>query len=173
MFAGNVIIIILAVLVFLTQHRVKKEIDKTDEMMMMHLQMQIQETAAIAIPETVQEPDAPTIVTETVPAAPVVNPFFEEVKDIIVRNIGKSNFSVNDIADELGISRVQLYRKIKSHSEQGVSDLIRKARLERAHELLTTTNKTISEGAFNVGFSSPSYFTKCFKEYYGHGPSEV
>ncbi|MCF0244946.1 MAG: substrate-binding domain-containing protein [Bacteroidaceae bacterium] len=194
MFAGNIVIVILLVLLFLTQYRVKKEIDTTDDIMMMQLQMQIQEMAAnkTAVAATnnsandshvsgaqsngsanSQDATAGDNVANVEIAPVQTDKFCEEVEQIIIKHIGDSNFSVNDIADELGISRIQLYRKIKSRSEQNVSDLIRKARLERAHELLSTTNKTISEIAYKVGFSSPSYFTKCFKDYYGYGPSEA
>ncbi|MCF0209460.1 MAG: helix-turn-helix domain-containing protein, partial [Bacteroidaceae bacterium] len=179
-FAGNIVIILLLVLLFLSQRRVKKEINNTDDMMMMQLQMQIQEAAANKIaqettPEATTEATAPTPEKpqEVIPEAPQPDPFFAEVEQIIIKHIGDSNFSVNDIADELGMSRIQLYRKIKTRSEKNVSDLIRTARLERAYQLLTTTHKTISEIAFKVGFSSPSYFTKCFKEHYGYGPSEL
>ena len=73
----------------------------------------------------------------------------------------------------MNLSRVQLYRKVKALTGSTPVDLIRKARLARARHLLQTTGKSISEVAYTVGFSAPSYFTKCFKEEYGMLPNEV
>ena len=166
-----ILIVILLVLLFVVQHRVKKEMAQNDEMLMMQLQMQMTEKA----PVVAKSEDGEVSDTEEKEAgeeAQESDGFCEAVEKIIIDHIGDSGFSVNDIASELGISRVQLYRKIKTRNEQNVSELIRKARLERAQELLNHTHKTISEIAYEVGFSSSSYFTKCFKEYFGYGPSE-
>jgi len=83
-----------------------------------------------------------------------------------------SNASVEELAAMMGLSRVQLYRKVKALTGNTPVDLLRKARLSRARELLTNTQLTVSEIAYQVGFASPSYFTKCYKDEYGVVPGE-
>ena len=72
----------------------------------------------------------------------------------------------------MGISRAQLYRKIKSITGISPNDIIREARMKRADRLLETTDKSVSEIAYEVGFSSPSYFTKCYREFFGRTPNK-
>ena len=83
-----------------------------------------------------------------------------------------STLSVETIGAELGLSRVQLYRKVKALTGVSPVELIRTVRLQRGRELLQTTDKTVSEVAYEVGFSAPSYFTKCFKDEFGISPQE-
>lgn len=71
------------------------------------------------------------------------------------------------------MSRVQLYRKIKSLTGTTPVELLRKARLARGRQMLATTDRSISEIAYDTGFSAPSYFTKCFKDEYGISPGEL
>ncbi len=99
--------------------------------------------------------------------------FLKKLHDVIRKHMGESSFGVEDVANEIGLSRVQLYRKVKAMTGASVVDILRKARLAKAHHLLQTTKRSISEIAFEVGFSSPSYFTKCFKEEYGVKPGDV
>jgi len=87
-------------------------------------------------------------------------------------NLGNSELSVETISKEMGISRAQLYRKIKTMTGISPNDIIREARLKRADRLLETTDKSISEIAYEVGFSSPSYFTKCYREFFGRTPNK-
>ncbi len=89
-------------------------------------------------------------------------------------NIKETNLNVEKLADEFNLSRSQLYRKIKTLTGLTANELIRKIRLERAKELLEeSTAPSVSEISFNVGFSSPSYFSKCFKSHFGILPKEV
>ncbi len=99
--------------------------------------------------------------------------FIRQLHDIIQENMGDSDFSVEDIGKQIGLSRVQLYRKVKAMTGSSVVDLIRKARLAKAHRLLESRSMSISEVAYEVGFSAPSYFTKCFKAEYGILPGDV
>ena len=99
--------------------------------------------------------------------------FVKQLHDIIKSHMGNSDFGVEDIGAEIGLSRVQLYRKVKAITGSSVVDLLRKARLAKARRLLETNSMNISEVAYEVGFSSPSYFTKCFKEEYGMLPGDV
>lgn len=99
--------------------------------------------------------------------------FVKQLHDIIKSNMGNSDFGVEDIGAEIGLSRVQLYRKVKAIIGSSVVDLLRKARLAKARRLLEANSMNISEVAYEVGFSSPSYFTKCFKDEYGMLPGDV
>lgn len=87
--------------------------------------------------------------------------------------MSNSDLSVEDIGTELGLSRVQLYRKVKALTGFSPVELLRKTRLSKARQLLETTDQTISEIAYKVGFTAPSYFTKCFKEEHGVLPGDV
>jgi len=93
--------------------------------------------------------------------------------EYIHKNIGDSNLGVEHIAEELFLSRSKLYRKIKALTGNTATEFIRKIKLEKAKELLERTDLTVSEIGYKVGFSSPSYFTKCFKNYFGQIPKEI
>ena len=99
--------------------------------------------------------------------------FLNQLHAIIQKNLSDSEFGVEDIGKEIGLSRVQLYRKVKAMTGSSVVDLLRKARLAKAKRLLESRSMSVSEVAYDVGFSAPSYFTKCFKEEYGMLPGEV
>ena len=110
-----------------------------------------------------------------VPLAEVaeVNTFVEKLRSIIQSHLSDSDFNVERIGEEIGMSRVQLYRKTKSLTGMSPVELLRKSRLERASQLLRTTDRSISEIAYETGFSAPSYFAKCYKEEYGMSPGEM
>lgn len=99
--------------------------------------------------------------------------FIKQLRKVIKSHIPDADYSVEDLGDEMGLSRVQLYRKVKALTGYSVVDLLRKARLAKAKHLLETTDMNISEVAYEVGFTTPSYFTKRFKEEYGIKPGEV
>jgi DNA-binding response OmpR family regulator len=99
--------------------------------------------------------------------------FLLKFRDFIARSMSDSDLSVETIGAELGLSRVQLYRKVKALTGQSPVELLRRARLQRGRQLLQSTDKTVSEVAYEVGFSAPSYFTKCFKDEYGVSPSDL
>ena len=99
--------------------------------------------------------------------------FLNQLHAIIQKNLSDSEFGVEDIGKGIGLSRVQLYRKVKAMTGSSVVDLLRKARLAKAKRLLESRSMSVSEVAYDVGFSAPSYFTKCFKEEYGMLPGEV
>ncbi len=101
---------------------------------------------------------------------PVEDAFIARFKKYVDDNLQDSELSVETIAADLGLSRVQLYRKIKALTGCTPVDLLRKARLAFGKNLLTTTTKSISEIAYEAGFTSPAYFTKCFKDEYGVAP---
>lgn len=98
--------------------------------------------------------------------------FVEKLKALIDEKMGDSELSVEDLGAELGLGRVQLYRKTKSLTGYAPNELLRIARLRKAASLLASSEKTVAEITYEVGFSSPSYFTKCYKDYFGESPSE-
>ena len=99
--------------------------------------------------------------------------FLKQLHAIIQKNLSDSEFGVEDIGKQIGLSRVQLYRKVKAMTGSSVVDLLRKARLAKAKRLLESRSMSVSEVAYDVGFSAPSYFTKCFKDEYGILPGDV
>ena len=99
--------------------------------------------------------------------------FLKQLQAIIQKNLSDCEFGVEDMGQQIGLSRVQLYRKVKAMTGSSVVDLLRKARLAKARRLLETRSMSVSEVAYEVGFSAPSYFTKCFKEEYGMLPGDV
>lgn len=98
--------------------------------------------------------------------------FVTQLRKIIQENLGNSEFNVERIGDEIGLSRVQLYRKVKALTGHSPVEMLRKARLMRARHLLRTTEKSVSEVAYSVGFSTPSYFSKCYKDEFGESPKK-
>ena len=98
--------------------------------------------------------------------------FMADFRRVVGEHIADSSMSVETISTALGLSRVQMYRKVKQLTGQSPVEIIRITRLKRAEHLLKTTNRTVSEISYDVGFSSPSYFSKCFKDYFGRQPGE-
>ena len=99
--------------------------------------------------------------------------FLVKFRDFIEKNMTDSDLNVETIGAELGLSRVQLYRKVKALTGKSPVELLRTARLQKGRQLLLTTDKNISEVAYEVGFTAPSYFTKCFKDEFGISPSDL
>ena len=99
--------------------------------------------------------------------------FVGRLRTAIQENLGDSDFSVERLGEEIGLSRVQLYRKVKALTGQTPVELLRKARLTKARQLLEKTEKSVSEIAYEVGFTSPSYFNKCFKDEFDINPSSL
>lgn len=99
--------------------------------------------------------------------------FVEKFKALIDAKMGDSNLNVEDLGKDMGLSRVQLYRKIKSLTNYSPNELLRIARLKKAASLLASSDMTVSEIGYEVGFSSPSYFTKCYKEQFGESPTDL
>ncbi len=97
--------------------------------------------------------------------------FVSEFSAIVESNIANENFGVDDICKEIGISRVQLYRKVKAVLGLNVNDYILSVRLQKAKYLLLHEDLSISEVSYKVGFSSPAYFATVFKSKFGLTPS--
>ena len=99
--------------------------------------------------------------------------FIVHFKKVVEARLSDSDLSVDDLASAMNLSRVQLYRKVKSISGSSPVELLRTARLNRGYQLLLTSGKNVSEVAYEVGFTAPSYFTKCFKDEFGVSPSDL
>ncbi len=98
--------------------------------------------------------------------------FMKHFEECLEKRYQNPDLSVEDIGRDMCLSRVQLYRRVKAISGKTPVELIREKRLAHAHALLTDESLTVSEVAYRVGFSAPSYFTKCYREFYGIAPSE-
>ena len=105
-------------------------------------------------------------------AVPVPNTFLDRFRSILQQNLQDADFNVERIGEEMGMSRVQLYRKIKALTGMTPVELLRKARVARGKQLLESTDRSVSEIAYDVGFTAPSYFAKCFKDEFGISPGE-
>lgn len=89
------------------------------------------------------------------------------------KNLSNTKLKIDDLGDELGLSRVQLYRKVKALTGMTPVEILREARLKRAMQLLKTTDKTVAEIAYEVGFATPGYFSSCFKKQFDKYPTDI
>lgn len=107
------------------------------------------------------------------PKSDIDNEFYGRFLNLLDEEMGNPDLSVDWIASKMGLERSQFYRKIKALTNYSPVELIRRLRLKKARTLLTSTDKSISEIGYEVGFSTPAYFTKCYREAYGETPSEA
>ncbi|MGK7393566.1 MAG: hybrid sensor histidine kinase/response regulator transcription factor [Candidatus Cyclobacteriaceae bacterium M3_2C_046] len=106
------------------------------------------------------------------PAHQLNRDFIDQFKSVILQNLKNSNLNVNLVGKEMGLSRVQLYRKVKAVLGISVHDYLVDLRLKQAQKLLAETNMTVAEIAYETGFSSPAYFSTAFKNKFGLTPSD-
>lgn len=99
--------------------------------------------------------------------------FYRRFLAIFSERISDSELSVEELADKMCMSRVQLYRKLKALTGYSTADLLRLLRLQKALDLLLKTEMSVSEVGYATGFASPSYFTKCYGNLYGETPVET
>ena len=97
--------------------------------------------------------------------------FAERLRQVVDDYLTDPNLNVEFLGGKLQLSRTQLFRRVKTVYGKGPLDYIREQRLIRANQLLHTTDMTIQQVALELCFSSAGYFTKCYKEYFGHLPS--
>ena len=126
---------------------------------------------------TSQNPSNPSNLSN--PSEPLRTPsslddkFLVKMKEIIERSFSDSDFGVEQLGDMMGMSRAQLYRKTKALTNYSPVELIRNMRLKRAQQMLAQGDDTIAQVAYSVGFTAPSYFTKCYKDFFGEMPNEL
>ncbi len=99
--------------------------------------------------------------------------FINQVNALVLENISNEQFGVSELAELMNMSRSNLLRKIKKHTQLSASQFIRQVRLQKGMEMVKEEKLTISEISYQVGFGSSSYFIKCFREHYGYPPGEV
>ena len=99
--------------------------------------------------------------------------FLKKVLNAINDHISEEKFSIEDLGKEAAMSRKHLHRKLKALTNKSPSQFVRSIRLSKARKLIKEKKGTISEISFMVGFSTPIYFNKCFKEEFGYSPGEV
>ncbi|MDE3741327.1 hybrid sensor histidine kinase/response regulator transcription factor [Maribacter polysaccharolyticus] len=99
--------------------------------------------------------------------------FLQKVIQSINENMDNSAFGSSDLADKLHLSESQVYRKLKAITDKSTAVFIRSVRLQKAKELIQTTDKTISEIAYESGFNDPSWFSRAFKDEFGFPPSDL
>lgn len=130
------------------------------------------DTAPLAAPAEVAE-------SQRTPALPKVgnadpdNEFYARFLQIFQEEISNPNLNIEQLASKMGLGHSQFYRKIKALTNYTPVELMRQLRLKQARHLLTTTTRSVSEIAYEVGFSSPAYFTKCYRTAFGQTPSEL
>ncbi len=96
--------------------------------------------------------------------------FLAKLKAIVTQNFENNQFGVPDLGAAMGMSKMQIYRKLKALTNESPSAFIRSIRLQKGKELLETSKLTISEIAYNIGFSDPNYFSKTFQQEFGKSP---
>ncbi|MDE7345155.1 MAG: substrate-binding domain-containing protein [Muribaculaceae bacterium] len=101
------------------------------------------------------------------------NEFYARFLKIFREEMGNPETTVDSLASRMGLERTQFYRKIKAITNYSPAELIRNLRLKKARALVTGSEKSISEIGYEVGFSTPAYFTKCYREAYGETPTET
>ena len=111
----------------------------------------------------------PTLPTE---GLPLEDSFLEKLKTIVEQNLDNNQFGVPELGDAISMSKMQVYRKLKALTNQTPSVFIRTIRLQKGKELLETSEMTISEIAYDVGFSDPNYFSKTFQKEFGKSPRD-
>lgn len=169
MAVGIIVLLLIAIVLFYRYHLNKvtmqreRVIDTLWNIPAEELPTEPKQPADALEAEEKSETDEPTIDSR----------FLTRFKEVVEARMSDSEVSVEDLAADMNLSRVQLYRKVKAITDSSPVELLRTARLKRAYQLLVTTDKNISEVAYDVGFTAPSYFTKCFKDEFGISPSDL
>ncbi|MDE5996918.1 MAG: substrate-binding domain-containing protein, partial [Muribaculaceae bacterium] len=110
---------------------------------------------------------------ENIPTKDVDNEFYSRFLKIFYEDMGSTEMTVDSLAAKMGLERTQFYRKIKAITNYSPVELIRTLRLKKARAMVTGSEKSISEICYEVGFSTPAYFTKCYREAYGETPTDT
>ncbi|MGM9809827.1 MAG: substrate-binding domain-containing protein [Paludibacteraceae bacterium] len=130
-----------------------------------------EESARIVAQQKKQLEDMTAALERTKTEQSVDERFVEQLQKTIERHLDDSEFNVEALSEELSMSRAQLFRKTKSLMGVSPVELIRHIRLRKAKQMLLNTDLTIQQVAYSVGFTSPSYFSKCYREFFGTTPT--
>ena len=177
MLAFGVIVLLLTAIVLFYLHHLSKINMQRERVVSTLWNMRTEDIVAPVEPAAQEQEPAERTKPQPAPqepAEPVANTLFiSRFKEVVESRLNDSDVSVEDLASDMNLSRVQLYRKVKAVSGSTPIELLRTARLNRGYQLLLTTEKSVSQVAYEVGFTAPSYFTKCFKDEYGMLPGDV
>ena len=122
---------------------------------------------------TAQSPEEQPAAARPLGTGDMENEFYARFLAIVKAEMGDPELNVDVLASKMGLGRSQFYRKIKAITNYSPVELLRHLRLKRSRELLLTTEKSVSEIAYEVGFSSPAYFTRCYREAFGETPTDL
>jgi ABC-type sugar transport system substrate-binding protein/AraC-like DNA-binding protein len=164
------LILLIAVIVLLYLYRLGKITLRRERMVNSLWELKKEELPTLDSPAS---GDDTTLEAQTDKGNAATSIFFTRFKDVVEATLEDSELGVEELASEMNLSRVQLYRKVKAITGASPVELLRTARLKRGYQMLMTTDMSISEVAYKVGFTAPSYFTKCFKDEYGILPGDV
>ena len=164
------IILLIAVIVLLYLYRLGKITLRRERMVNSLWELKKEELPTLDSPAS---GDDTILKAQTDKGNAATSIFFTRFKDVVEAKLEDSELGVEELASEMNLSRVQLYRKVKAITGASPVELLRTARLKRGYQMLMTTDMSISEVAYKVGFTAPSYFTKCFKDEYGILPGDV
>ena len=164
------LILLIAVIVLLYLYRLGKITLRRERMVNSLWELKKEELPTLDSPAS---GDDTTSEAQTDKGNAATSIFFTRFKDVVEATLEDSELGVEELASEMNLSRVQLYRKVKAITGASPVELLRTARLKRGYQMLMTTDMSISEVAYKVGFTAPSYFTKCFKDEYGILPGDV
>lgn len=103
--------------------------------------------------------------------SPLDEKFMTKIMEVIEAHLSEEEFSIEEISEEIGMSRAQFYRKLKALTGKSPSLFLRTIRLNKAKEMIQSKELSISEISYKVGFASPAYFSRCFKDEFGYPPS--
>lgn len=101
------------------------------------------------------------------------NRFILQVNSLLDEHLPHSSYRINDLAKDLHVSRVHLYRKIKAETGKSCTEYILERKLEHAYYLLRNSRRNVTEVAYEVGFNNLSYFARAFRARFSMNPSEV
>lgn len=121
----------------------------------------------------VRRPETAMLAEGAIGNVDIDNEFYSRFLSIFSGEISNPNLNIEQIASKMGLGHSQFYRKIKALTNYTPVELIRQLRLKQARRLLLTTRKSVSEIAYEVGFSSPAYFTKCYRNAFGETPTDL
>ena len=117
--------------------------------------------------------DAAMPESNEVSVAGLDNEFYSKFVELVEQEMSDPNLTVDSIARRMGLGRTQFYRKLKALTNYSPVELLRNMRLAKARSLLTATDRSVSEIAYEVGFSTPAYFGKCYKDRYNETPTDI
>jgi signal transduction histidine kinase/DNA-binding response OmpR family regulator/streptogramin lyase len=142
-----------------------------------NIELQIRIRNLINMRRTLQEKFSGKIKVSLIEAVKKLNPldanFINRINEVLTIKMADEKFSIEEFSEEMGMSRIQMHRKLKAITGKNSSRYLRSFRLSAAKSMIEEQKGNISEIAYSVGFSSPVYFSKCFKDEFGYTPSDL